>query len=167
MQQEESRIPKTAREAYIIELIGDLGVVHDMIKTLPEEINQATAGSLELIAQSVEEAEKTASELVKGVERQKDIVLDNFKEAVKSSLDEYAKETLAELEKSVTRLQNRIEQVEIADPKSRKINFILSITLAVTLVLSGAALYGIYKGAQSTIEDLNSIIISQEKALPK
>lgn len=165
--QEETRIPKTARDAFLIELIGDLGIISDMIKSLPEDINQATAGSLNLIAQSVEEAEKTASELHQGIEHQKEVVLKDFRTAVKSTLDEHIKGTLSGLENSVSLLQKRIDKIEFADPKSRKINLILSCALVITLCLSGAAVYGVYKGAQSTIEDLNSLISPHAVPPPK
>lgn len=153
---EEKRLPQTAREAFLIELIGDLGVIGDQIKSLPGEINQAVSGSLEIIASSVEEAEKTASELSQAIERQKTVALAEFRESVKSSLDEHAHKTFSELEKSVNKLQKRVDGFELADPKSRRLNVILACTLAITLALSGAAIYGIYSGAQSTISALTS-----------
>jgi len=162
--QEDTRIPKSARDAFLIELIGDLGIISDSIKALPEDINQAVAGSLDLIAKSVEEAEKTASELTNSIKLQKAAVLDEFQQSVKNSLDSHAKETFSELEKTVNQLQNRINSFELADPKSRRLNIILSCTLAFTLALSGAAIYGIYSGAKSTIADLNMRIHSPDKS---
>lgn len=80
--QEEARAPKTARDALLIELIGDIGILHDQIKSLPEEINQATSGSIEIIANAVEEAEKTASKLSENIDKKKETVLADLKSSV-------------------------------------------------------------------------------------
>ncbi|MGK7247445.1 hypothetical protein ACSPAH_23380 [Buttiauxella agrestis] len=164
---DESRVPKTARDALLIELIGDIGVLHDHIKLLPQAINEATEGSIEVVAKSVEEAEKTALKLAESIEHKKEVVLSELKLTVKQTLDEHAKSVFSELEKNVNGLQNRISKFELADPKSRRLNFILSCTLAVTLVLSGAAIFAVYSAAKSTINDLNLIITSQDKSSPK
>lgn len=55
--------PRTARDALIIELLGDIGAVHDEIKKLPVNLRGSLRESLEHIANSVEEAEKTAQAL--------------------------------------------------------------------------------------------------------
>ncbi|ENJ0562712.1 hypothetical protein AB0Z88_004460, partial [Salmonella enterica] len=83
--QEEARAPKTARDALLIELIGDIGILHDQIKSLPEEINQATSGSIEIIANAVEEAEKTASKLSENIDKKKETVLADLKSSVKQT----------------------------------------------------------------------------------
>jgi len=165
--QDEIRAPKTARDALLIELIGDLGVLHDNIKSLPEAINLATEGSIELIAKSVEEAEKTASALNDSIEQKKDAVLADLKLSVKQTLDEHAASVFSELESNVNSLQKRISAFELSDPKSRRLNLILSCTLAVSLLLSGAAIYAVYSAAKSTISDLNMIISSQDKTVSK
>lgn len=165
--EDESRIPKTARDALLIELIGDIGVLHDSIKLLPTAINEATESSIEIIAKSVEEAEKTASLLAESIEQKKEVALSELRLSVKQTLDEHAASVFSELEKNVNGLQNRISKFELADPKSRRLNFVLSCTLAVTLLLSGAAIYAVYSAAKSTINDLNLIITSQDKTSHK
>jgi len=55
--------PRTARDALIIELLGDIGAVHDEIKLLPKNLRDSLRESLEIIANSVETAEKTSEEL--------------------------------------------------------------------------------------------------------
>ncbi|WP_313554093.1 hypothetical protein [Atlantibacter hermannii] len=165
--QDETRIPKTARDAFLIELIGDLGIVHDQIKSLPQEINLAAAGSLELIAKSVEEAEKTASELNNGIRKQADSVKDEFKLYVKSCLDTQVKETFTELENSLNRFNSNIGKFELADTKSRRLNLILAGALILTLFISAAAMYGIYSGAQTRINELENLIINPERSTSK
>ncbi|EQB98982.1 hypothetical protein [Photorhabdus temperata] len=65
------KIPRTARDALIIELLGDVGTIHDQIKNLPTEIEQAISGSIKLVADAVEDAENTALKLAKSIEVQK------------------------------------------------------------------------------------------------
>lgn len=165
--QDEIRAPKTARDALLIEMIGDLGVLHDNIKSLPEAINQATAGSIETIANAVEEAEKTASKLSESIEQKKEAVLADLKTSVKQTLDEHAVSVFSELEDKVNGLQKRIATFELSDPKSRRLNIILSCTLAVSLLLSGTAIFAVYSAEKSTIADLNMIISSQDKTSTK
>lgn len=55
--------PRTARDALIIELLGDIGAVHDEIKQLPVNLKGSLRESLNLIAAAVEEAENTAKTL--------------------------------------------------------------------------------------------------------
>lgn len=161
--QDEIRAPKTARDALLIELIGDLGVLHDNIKSLPEAINQATAGSIETIANAVEEAEKTASKLSESIEQKKEAVLVDLKNSVKQTLDEHAASVFSELEDKVNGLQKRIANFELSDPKSRRLNIILACTLAFSILLSCSAIFAVYSAAKSTISDLNMIISSQER----
>lgn len=165
--QDEGRAPKTARDALLIELIGDIGILHDKIKALPEEINQATEGSIEIIAQAVEDAEKTALKLNESIEHKKDAVLADLKLSVKQTLDEHAVAVFSELEGNVNNLQKRISAFELSDPKSRRLNLILSCTLAVSLLLSGAAIFAVYSAAKSTISDLNMIISTQAQNATK
>ncbi|TKK13621.1 hypothetical protein EcCFBP13530_22735 [Enterobacter cancerogenus] len=165
--QDEIRAPKTARDALLIELIGDLGVLHDNIKSLPEAINQATAGSIETIANAVEEAEKTASKLSESIEQKKEAVLVDLKTSVKQTLDEHAFSVFSELEDKVNGLQKRIATFELSDPKSRRLNIILACTLALSLLLSSSAVFAVYSAAKSTISDLNMIISSQDKTASK
>mgnify|MGYP001066847829 CR=1 FL=1 len=55
--------PRTARDALLIELLGDLGVVHDEIKSLPNNLKDSLRESLTMIANAVEEAENTAKKI--------------------------------------------------------------------------------------------------------
>lgn len=71
--------PRSARDALMIELIGDLGRVNDQITTLPSDIKNAVEGSLRLIADAVEQTEKSAKE-----------VLEKFQAEIKSSADNEA-----------------------------------------------------------------------------
>ena len=55
--------PRTARDALIIELMGDIGVLHDEIKRLPVTLKESLKDTLNVVANAVEESEKTALQL--------------------------------------------------------------------------------------------------------
>lgn len=61
--QEEVMPPRTARDALVVELLSDLGRVHDDIKSIPSALKVSMADSLEIVAKAVEEAEQTAAKL--------------------------------------------------------------------------------------------------------
>lgn len=159
--QEESRVPKTARDALLIELLGDLGLIHDQIKALPEDIQKATEASLEILAKSVEAAEETAVTLAETIEQKKEVVISELKLSVRQTLNEHAATVFSELENNVNNLQSRISAFELADPKSRRLNLILSCALVVTLILSSSAIFAVYSAAKSTI---NNLVISTQQA---
>lgn len=60
---QENKTPRTARDALIIELLGDLGVVHDEIKKLPSNIENVLADSIRLVAKSVNDVESSAEKI--------------------------------------------------------------------------------------------------------
>lgn len=161
--QGDERIPRTARDALIIELLGDLGSIHDQIKSLPAEIEKAVSGSLTVIADAVEDAEKTTLQLAQSIDIRKDIVTRDIDIAVKNSLEKHAAETFSKMDEKVKNLQHKINSFELADPKGRRLSLILAITVVLLIFLSSAATYGIYSGAHTKIEELNFIISTQDK----
>lgn len=60
---QENKTPRTARDALIIELLGDLGVVHDEIKKSPSNIENVLADSIRLVAKSVNDVESSAEKI--------------------------------------------------------------------------------------------------------
>lgn len=56
-------VPRTARDALLIELLSDVGRVHDAIKEIPAIFKLSMSDSLEIIAQAVGDAESTAKNL--------------------------------------------------------------------------------------------------------
>ncbi len=157
------KIPRTARDALIIELLGDIGAVHDLIKNLPQNIDQAVSGSIKLVADAVEDAEKTASLLAKGIEAQKATVIKDIDLAVKNSLDQHAINTFSSMEEKVNKLQHKINSFELADPKGRRLSFIISSALILVIIFSMVAIGGFYFGANGKIEELNQMISLQDK----
>ena len=55
--------PRTTRDALTIDLLGDLGRVHDQIKALPEALKENLAPSLGALVQASKEAKATIGQL--------------------------------------------------------------------------------------------------------
>ena len=134
------KIPRTAREALLVELLGDLGVIHDMIKNLPVELDGAVSGSIKVLADAVEDAENTALKLSNGIDEHKKTAINDINHAVKSCLDKYASETFSEMEEKVKKIQNKINSFELADPKGRRLSLMLSSALVIVFLFSVALL---------------------------
>lgn len=159
---DDDRTPRTARDALIIELLGDLGTVHDLIKNLPKDIDEAVSGSIKLVADAVEDAEKTALLLAKGIDAQKNTVIRDIDQAVKNSLEKHTGKIFSGVEQQVNSLQHKISSFDLADPKGRRLSFTLVAALIIVTLFSAAALYGIYAGTNSKLDDLYLIIKSQD-----
>jgi hypothetical protein len=159
---EDEKLPRTTRDALIIELLGDLGLIHDQIKNLPTDIDQAISGSISLVADAVENAEKTALDLAKSIETHKNSTIKDIDEAVKCSLEQHVVNTFSELDDKVRSLQHKINTFELVDPKGRRLSFLLATTSIFLLCFSATVIYGIYAGASSKMEELNLIISTQD-----
>ncbi|MCD5997365.1 hypothetical protein KDX38_27785, partial [Pseudomonas sp. CDFA 602] len=57
---EHETIPSTARDALIIELLSDVGRLHDDVKSIPKLLEISMRDSLDILADAVEDAEDTA-----------------------------------------------------------------------------------------------------------
>ncbi|MDG6381266.1 hypothetical protein QCD83_20620 [Pseudomonas savastanoi pv. phaseolicola] len=57
---EHETIPSTARDALIIELLSDVGRLHDDVKSIPRLLELSMRDSLDIVADAVEDAEDTA-----------------------------------------------------------------------------------------------------------
>jgi hypothetical protein len=62
-------IPATARDALIIELLSDVGRLHDDIKGIPKMLELSMRDSLDIVADAVEDAEDTALLLQKSTKK--------------------------------------------------------------------------------------------------
>lgn len=68
---EQENIPSTARDALIIELLSDVGRLHDDIKKIPKLLELSMRDSLDIVADAIEDAEDTAQMLQKST---KDVI---------------------------------------------------------------------------------------------
>lgn len=165
--QDDIKSPRTARDALLIELLGDLGLINDKIKTLPTEISEAIHGSLSIVIKAVEDAEHTATLLSKSIDIKKDSAIKDIDEAVKNSLNQHVENTFSSMDEKVKKLQHKINTFDLVDPKSRRLSLILSITVIFITIISSAAVFGIYTSSINEIDELNQIISIQDTTMKK
>jgi len=103
--------PRTARDALIIELMGDIGLLHDEVKAMPQSVEGSLSESLKLIAGAVEEAEKTTHKLRNetelAIKQMHETHVKNIEEETKLFLQESVLKTLnEEISKTAELTQN-------------------------------------------------------------
>ena len=178
---DQDEVPRTARDALLIELLSDVGRVHDAIKEIPDIFKLSMSDSLEIIAQAVGDAELTAKHLQ-----------DATNESIKATAARVAFEAGSELSNSIQQslertfepalnrasskiddLQRRVEKLSgnTRDVHATRFNYILLIGFVSTLLLALAAMsrlaivsqesnetnkwfYNEYKAQRSIIESL-------------
>jgi len=147
--------PRTARDALIIELLGDVGSIHDEIKELPNLLKVSLSESLKMIADAVEEAEKTAEKLKEETQAalatssqaQLHQVQENIGELVKSSVDTAVEKSLSGAQAKIETLEDRIYSVTARIKKHNPaiMNYVLAIIMTamiVTMLFSTIYLWG-------------------------
>lgn len=147
--------PRTARDAFIIELLGDVGSIHDEIKELPNLLKVSLSESLKMIADAVEEAEKTAEKLkeetqavlVASSQAQLHQVQENIGELVKSSVDTAVEKSLSGAQAEIQTLEDRIYSATAGIKKHNPaiMNYVLAIMMTamiVTMLFSTIYLWG-------------------------
>lgn len=147
--------PRTARDALIIELLGDVGSIHDEIKELPNLLKVSLSESLKMIADAVEEAEKTAEKLkeetqavlVASSQAQLHQVQENIGELVKSSVDTAVEKSLSGAQAEIQTLEDRIYSATAGIKKHNPaiMNYVLAIMMTamiVTMLFSTIYLWG-------------------------
>lgn len=143
---DQSEAPRTARDALLIELLSDVGRLHDAIKEVPVTLKLSMSDSLEIIAQAVGDAESTSKQLQ-----------DATNESIKATATRVAFEAGSELSSAIQRslgnsfepalnrastkideLQKRVESLSgsIRDVHATRMNYILLIGFALTVLSS-------------------------------
>ncbi|WP_174889528.1 hypothetical protein [Candidatus Williamhamiltonella defendens] len=147
--------PRTARDALIIELLGDVGSIHDEIKELPNLLKVSLSESLKMIASAVEEAEKTAEKLKEETQAvlaassqaQLHQVQENIGKLVKSSIDTAVEKSLSGAKAEIQTLEDRIDSATAGIKKHNPaiMNYVLAIMMTamiVTMLFSTIYLWG-------------------------
>ncbi|WP_174888610.1 hypothetical protein [Candidatus Hamiltonella defensa] len=147
--------PRTARDALIIELLGDVGSIHDEIKELPNLLKVSLSESLKMIASAVEEAEKTAEKLKEETQAvlaassqaQLHQVQENIGKLVKSSIDTAVEKSLSGAKTEIQTLEDRIDSATAGIKKHNPaiMNYVLAIMMTamiVTMLFSTIYLWG-------------------------
>jgi hypothetical protein len=143
------RIPATARDALITELLSDVGRLHDDIKGIPKLLELSMRDSLDIVADAVEDAEDTALLLQKET---KDLIqatttkagLDvglKLSEAIHESLDRVFEPALNRAAVKIDQLETRLTALSgnIRDTQATRFNYLM---LAGFVVLAAIMLSG-------------------------
>jgi hypothetical protein len=139
---EENPTPTTARDALMIELLGDVGRLHDDIKAIPKILELSMSDSIRIVADAVEDAEKTALTLQ---ESTKDVIRAT---TTKASFDVNADLSIAilqalrqTLDPALNRATMKIQEIEervlkvsgsVRDPHATRFNYVLLAGFIIT-----------------------------------
>lgn len=142
--QDNTSSSRTARDALIIELLGDLGKVHDEVKNLPANVESALIDTIKIIADSAEKLESSAettrneTQAALAALSQKELETTKTKitEVVNESIDTAIKSSLTKANSDIVQLENKIQS--LSSGLKRKditvMNYILAALVTVTLV---------------------------------
>lgn len=144
---EYENITSTARDALIVELLSDVGRLHDDIKSIPNILKLSMRDSLDIVADAVEDAEDTALLLQKNT---KEIIqataskagLDvgiELSSAIHQSLERVFEPALNRATVKIENLEKRIAALSgnIRDTQATRFNYIILagfVTVAVAMV---------------------------------
>ena len=110
---ERELVPSTARDAFIVELLSDVGRLHDDIKKIPKLLELSMDDSLRIVADAVEDAEDTALFLQKNTKELIQAATTKAGLDVGLKLSEAIHESLARaFEPALNRATVKIEQLE-------------------------------------------------------
>lgn len=115
--------PRTTRDALTIDLLGDLGKVHDQIKALPEALKEALAPSLGALVLASKEAQATIGQLGAAEKAS----FGNFaaaekvalRDALKASLREEAGEALASVARELAASAKALDKAVKGETRQR------------------------------------------------
>lgn len=142
-------VPSTALEALVVELLGDVGKLHDDIKAIPKDLKLSMRDSLDIIADAVEDAEDTALQLQKST---KEIIqatagkagIDvgvEMSTAIHQSLERVFEPALNRAAAKVDGLEQRIKNLSgsIRDTQATRFNYVLLAGfVAISIIMVGA-----------------------------
>lgn len=178
---EHETIPSTARDALIIELLSDVGRLHDDIKSIPKSLELSMRDSLNIVADAVEDAEDTALMLQKST---KDIIQATATKAgvdvsiemsvaIQQSLERVFEPALNRAAAKIESFEQRINNLSgsIRDAQATRFNYMvlggfIAVTVAMVCTMGWVAItaqdvnetnkwfYNEYKSQQAVIEKL-------------
>lgn len=170
------KVPGTARDALIGELLGDVGHVHDEIKAIPKLLEQSMRDTLNLVADAVEDAEDTVFELQKQTKEYAEAAatkagLDlgvQLSNAIHTSLDQA-------FEPALLRASSKLENLEILitkasgnlrDTHATRFNYIILASFMVLVVIMICSLAWLSIKAQD-VNETNKWFYNEYKAQRK
>lgn len=127
--------PSTARDAFIVELLSDVGRLHDDIKKIPKLLELSMDDSLRIVADAVEDAEDTAlllqqstKELIQAATTKAglDVGL-KLSEAIHESLSSAFEPALNRATLKIENLEKRITDMSgnVRDTQATRFNYIV------------------------------------------
>ncbi|KPX18407.1 hypothetical protein [Pseudomonas syringae] len=143
---EHETLPSTARDALIIELLSDVGRLHDDVKRIPKLLEISMRDSLDIVADAVEDAEETAlllqdstKEVIQATAAKAgvDVALE-MSTAIHQSLERVFEPALHRAAMKIDDLEKRITHLSgnIRDAHAARFNYIvLAGFVVVTIVM--------------------------------
>lgn len=139
-------IPSTARDALIIELLSDVGRLHDDVKSIPKVLEVSMRDSLNIVADAVEDAEDTAlllqkstKEIIEATAAKAGVdVAIEMSTAIHQSLERVFEPALNRAAAKIENLEKRIAGLSgnVRDTQATRFNYIiLAGFVAVSVVM--------------------------------
>jgi len=129
------RIPATARDALITELLSDVGRLHDDVKRIPKLLELSMRDSLDIVADAVEDAEDTAlllqkntKELIQATTTQAGLDIGiKLSEAIHESLGRAFEPALNRATAKIDQLESRLTNLSgsVRDTHATRFNYIM------------------------------------------
>lgn len=170
------KVPGTARDALIGELLGDVGHVHDEIKAIPKLLEQSMRDTLNLVADAVEDAEDTVFELQKQTKEYAEAAaakagLDlgvQLSNAIHTSLDQAFEPALLRASSKLENLENLITKASgsLRDTHATRFNYIILASFMVLVVIMIGSLAWLSIKAQD-VNETNKWFYNEYKAQRK
>ncbi|MGP5367280.1 hypothetical protein ACTXN4_07375 [Pseudomonas helleri] len=165
--------PATARDALVIELLSDVGRLHDDIKAIPKLLELSMRDSLDIVADAVEDAEDTAFLLQKNT---KEIIqataskagMDvgiELSSAIHQSLERVFEPALNRAAVKIESLEKRITNLSgnVRDTQATRMNYIILSGFVMVTVAMICAMGWIAVKSQD-VDDTNKWFYNEYKA---
>jgi hypothetical protein len=176
-------MPGTARDALITELLSDVGRLHDDVKSLPKILELSMTDSILIVANAVDDAEKTAlklqdstNELMRATSSKIGIDVGiELASAIHQSLDRVFEPALQRASARIEQLEKHVANMSgsFRDPNATRMNHLLLGGFVAVVIVTIAALgwtavraqdvnetnkwfYDEYKAQRAVIETLPS-----------
>jgi uncharacterized protein YukE len=142
------KIPATARDALITELLSDVGRLHDDVKRIPKLLELSMRDSLNIVADAVEDAEDTAlllqentKELIQATTTQAGLDIGiKLSEAIQGSLSRAFEPALNRATAKIEQLESRLANLSgnVRDTHATRFNYmVLAGFLTLAAIMMG------------------------------
>lgn len=147
---EQAKMPVSTRDALITELLSDVGNLHDEVKALPKALELSMSDSLLIVANAVDDAEKTAlllqqttNEVLRATSAKAGIDIGiELASAVHLSLEKVFEPALARAAGKLELFEARVAAMsgQVRDLHATRFNYVVLVGFIVTMSLTIGAL---------------------------